>query len=88
MVQSFEMTNAINNEMITKEEFNTSAEKTWENLHSVESFKTSIQKTWEFTRLESFNTKHVEDFTLFTLLHGSQLMHERDALMDNEDKEF
>ncbi len=61
MVQSFEMTNAINIEIITKEESNTSAEKTWEDLHSLESFNTSMQKTWEFTRLESFNTKYVED---------------------------
>lgn len=61
MVQSFEMTNAINIEIITKEEPNTSAEKTWENLHSLESFNTSMQKTWEFTTLESFNTKYVED---------------------------
>jgi hypothetical protein len=36
------MTNAINIEIITKEDFNTSAEKTWENLHGLESFNTSM----------------------------------------------
>jgi hypothetical protein len=36
------MTNAINIEIITKEESNTSAEKTWENLDSLESFNTSM----------------------------------------------